>query len=102
MLELKIVIAKVDSSLTESACKSIVEHFNENKQIPIKLFASTIEMGKVINLVYDEEKKIVVADVRLSIDFKTSGKILQDLETPNGKIILDCKLENVFMKILEE
>ena len=103
MVNLKIVIARVDNTLTESACKSIVEHFNkEPEKMIVKLFASTINIGYITNLTYDEEKKVVIAEAELSIDFKVSGKVLQDLTTPTGKIVLDCKLENVFLKFMEE
>jgi len=100
MIEIKVKILSVGNTdggfITEGAAKSIVEHFEKKpEKMFIRIDKSPIIIGEVLKLEYDEVEKVVSAISKLGIDFTTGGRILQSLETPQGKRVIDCELLKV-------
>lgn len=106
-MEVKVVILKEGPDgggnyITGEACKAMVERFNSaGKQLPITLEKMPITVGKVIRLeLCGDKEKEVIAYINLNMDFVTGGRVLQDIETPEGKRILDSELKIVNLILL--
>jgi len=86
--------------VTEGACKNIIEKFKKlTTPILITGLNQKIPIGKVIDLYYDEERKAVIGELEISINFMAGCKVLQDLQTPQGTTILECDIVNIIMEI---
>ena len=97
MIDIKVKILSVGSTnggfITEDAAKSMVERFNKRpEKLFVRIDKSPIIVGEVSQLEYDDTNKVVNAMLIMNLDFTTGGRVLQSLETPQGKRILDCEL----------
>ena len=79
--------------ITELACKSAVENYKVGEAIIVVI--GQIPVGSLVGLVYDEEKKALVAEIELYIDFVATCGIFKHLETPQGKRIVNLKVAGV-------
>lgn len=99
MIKTKAIILKANNNfgnytVSEEACKSLVER-TKGKEILILQGKMPLPVGKAVNLTYDKERKLVVADAEIHLDFIMNGKVLQELSTPQGKRIIDCDIINI-------
>lgn len=97
MIDIRVRILGVGDSgggfITEEAAKSLVARFEKKpEKMFVRLDKSPIIIGEVSKLEYDAKEKAVTAILLMSLDFTTGGRILQSLDTPQGKRVLDCEL----------
>jgi|GEM_PF-6899487 len=82
--------------ITPDACKSLVERFNKTpEKMFIKLGGTPIKFGTVNSLQHDEEKREVVGEVDLHLDFSIGGRVVSDIQLPHGRSIVDCELKGI-------
>lgn len=108
MIELSVVVLKEGEIgggyFTEEASKSLVERGNkriEEEGLPIFIAGREI-IGKVKALSHDTENKCVVARIELNFDFDTQGKVLQDIQTSEGRRVIDCDIVGINLVIGEK
>ena len=81
---------------TEEGAKAIVERFNKRKEkMFVKFGTSPLVIGEVVSVEYDVKGKRVFGSLQLNLDITTNGKVLQSLETPAGRRIIDCELKEI-------
>jgi len=106
MLRVKVPILEVTAEnvnsnyiITEQACKEAVENWKNLKTLPVIL--GKIPIGKIINLELSEDSRTVIADIELYLNFTSTCGILQDLETKEGKVVLNLKIGGVAVQLEE-
>jgi hypothetical protein len=105
MIRVCAVLAEADINAggyitTEGACLSMVDRFKKDSStILIKLGPSPSSpiIGKLIDMEYNKEKKIVVGTIELNLNFNAGGVVYQKLETPDGTRILDCSVKQIIV-----
>jgi len=81
---------KSDYIITEQACKNAVENYRNIKDVPVLIGNNVV--GRVTSLEMESEGRAVMANIDLYISFVSQCSILQNLETPDGKVVLDLKI----------
>ncbi len=100
MLDIKVKILGVGHTgggfITEDAANSLVDRFQKkSEKMFVRLDKSPLIIGEVSKLEYDPTAKVVNAMLTINLDFTTGGRILQSLETPQGRRVIDCELLTV-------
>jgi len=101
MIKLNVQLVEADViregySTTEDACIEMAKNFKEKQErVNVRLGKSPLIMGKLVELVYDKEKKLLMGVLELNINFGASGQVLQKLETPTGTRVLSCNIKEI-------
>ena len=81
--------------VTEDACKTFVEKFNPKEPLLVTFGNSPMPCGVIRTVEYDAERKVVFANIELNFIFGSSVNILHALDVPDGKRILECRIQRV-------
>ena len=81
--------------MTEDACKSVVERFKKNPELLVTIGNTKNVVGKVIDLEYKDE--CVIGTIEVNVVFNCGGRVLQELQVPNGSRIIDCDIVGINM-----
>jgi hypothetical protein len=80
------------------ACELLVKKFKEKGEtITVRLGKTQLVVGKVVDLEYDKERKVVIGVMELNLHFVGGGQVLQKLSTPEGTRVLECSFKEVAM-----
>jgi hypothetical protein len=81
--------------MTEDACRSVIERFKKNPELLVTIGNTKNVIGKVIDLEYKDE--CVVGTIEVNIVFNCGGRVIQELQVPNGSRIIDCDIVGISM-----
>ena len=76
--------------ITENACEEAVKNYKDKE--PIIVVLGKNPAGRLISLNYDKEHKVLVADLEVYLNFAGACSILNQIETLDGKRILNLKI----------
>lgn len=87
--------------VTEDACKDFVTKFKERKEPIYVTFGGQkqVAVGKLIDAEWDEKQKRVIGVFDLGFHFQSNIRILNALETPEGKRVLDCTITQITLML---
>jgi len=99
---IKTVLIKVGPNpgnkfMTEDACKSVVERFKKNPELLVTIGNTKNVVGRVVELEYKDEQ--VVGTIEVNMIFNCGGRVIQELQVPNGSRIIDCDIVGISMSL---
>ncbi len=102
MIKVTVTLMKADEdmggvSLSEDACRKAVEKFKE--PLDVRFGNTPFYVGKLVAVKYDPEKKEVIGEIDVNVSFAANGRVLQSLDTPAGKRIIECDIATVVMDV---
>lgn len=85
------------ATVSEEACKKIVEDFNKSGDVPVPLpltfFNTKMPLGKIVFMHYEEDSKTIFADIELNLEVYACIDPIQKLDLPLGEIkVVEGKL----------